>query len=696
MLGGMPSLTPASPRRRLRRALALTAVALAGAPAAAHATALVYVENHNVVVSSPDGQVKQQLTTDGGPDTNYVYPQRDDAGSTVAARHAAETLDATLYRWDARGERTHVNLLPKPGLLMPTLPTQMGLSRDGQHVAYGWSFLDVDLYRHWGVRVVSPEVHTPYPRGADGTMEGYGAPTWFGNRLVVSDTRRIFVQEAEENLPYHWHFSAWLSPADGLRFTRAAIHPDGRSFALEVADDAGERAIGLGRGAPGDPAAQLVCDLPTGSNPADVSFSPDGALIAWRDDDGVKVAGAMNLDTCALSSPPRLISATGTQPQLGGGDPYVAAPVPPAPPRPPAPPGGQPGGGSGGGRRPSRSAAAVTLSAPRARLRAALANGLRVTVRGARRGTTVRLTGRVGRRIVARGSARAGRGGRAVVTLRFTRAARRRLARAGRVTLTVAGGGARLRVKLAGAGPRAVAAAASVSPICARQLRRAPRARSRELPACALGVGGGGPFEDWDGLSGNEYAFEDVQVSGTLTAYEPRDRTEDWSFRARSTTRVSPRVRTEGTILRRRLTEVGGRFTLDRPIVVATMLHVDYRIRGSATYTTSDGRQFDCTFNPPVGITRLGMTLWRPRDRDRVAVRYDIHNGGWACGGDVVFAPTCHGKASGADLALYRPAEFTRRWIKLPIDLAYRTGTGLICGHRFHGYVRLKKLRDGR
>lgn len=250
-----------------------------------------------------------------------------------------------------------------------------------------------------------------------------------------------------------------------------------------------------------------------------------------------------------------------------------------------------------------------------------------------------------------------------------------------------------LALALAAAPAGSGAAAGKISPDCAKQLRRALRARSR-LPACALSGRGGGPFGDWGRLRGDVFEFDGVQISGTMTAYEPRDRDGDWSFRASTRTTIRPLVRTEGEILRRELTEVGGRFTLARPIVVAAIEHVGYSIRGSATYTRSDGRQFDCTYDPPTGIDRLGMTLWS--QRDRVAVRFNAYNGGWACGREVVFAPSCHGDPGQADIMFYKPIEFTRRWIKLPIDLQFRTGTGLICEHRFNGFVRLKKLRDGR
>jgi hypothetical protein len=81
----------------------------------------------------------------------------------------------------------------------------------------------------------------------------------------------------------------------------------------------------------------------------------------------------------------------------------------------------------------------LTLSG-KPKLRAALAHGLRVKLAGAQR--SVRVLGKVGGRTVASGK------GRGTVTLRFTRAAAKRLRRARSVRLVVSAGAARTTVTL--------------------------------------------------------------------------------------------------------------------------------------------------------------------------------------------------------------------------------------------------------
>ena len=331
---------------RLLRAAAAVCAAAALAPAAASATSLVYVEDGDVVVSSLDGSAKTALTTDGEGDQRYVTPQRADDGTIVAARMSAGVGVVSLVHWGADGSRLAVNLLPRPGLLLPVLPIGMSFDRSGRHVAYGWSYTDSDNQARWGVRVVPPDVYSAIPQGGDAAMESVGAATFWGRRLVVSDRVRIMVQRDEELAPYTFHWEEWLAPSGGIRFTRAVAAPDGKAFALELTDADGQRRIAFGSGTPGVPGAVMHCFLEQSGPAADLSWSPDGQSIAWHDGGGVKVAGAPDLsrdgETCALRAPVRLISATGSSPSLGGG----TTDLPALTPRQPGPgPDGEPNPG---------------------------------------------------------------------------------------------------------------------------------------------------------------------------------------------------------------------------------------------------------------------------------------------------------------------------------------------------------------
>ena len=92
-------------------------------------------------------------------------------------------------------------------------------------------------------------------------------------------------------------------------------------------------AGGIG-GELGNPPA-IDCFLPASGVADEVSLSQDARLVAWTDDQGLKVAGTPVSDAavCPLSSPPVVISAAGKSPSIGGAN--VASFQPPAPPAPP-------------------------------------------------------------------------------------------------------------------------------------------------------------------------------------------------------------------------------------------------------------------------------------------------------------------------------------------------------------------------
>ncbi len=105
--------------------------------------------------------------------------------------------------------------------------------------------------------------------------------------------------------------------------------------------------------------------------------------------------------------------------------------------------GGPAGGGPAGGGQ-----SGPTLSAAKTRLGLALSSGLKVKLTGASAGK-VRLIARVGKRKVAEGSATVKQGRtKATVTLRFTAAAKRTYRRTKKLTLTLRGAGAPIKVTL--------------------------------------------------------------------------------------------------------------------------------------------------------------------------------------------------------------------------------------------------------
>lgn len=210
------------------------------------------------------------------------------------------------------------------------------------------------------------------------------------------------------------------------------------------------------------------------------------------------------------------------------------------------------------------------------------------------------------------------------------------------------------------------------------------------MPSSRRGSGAGRPF---GGLDGIEYEFDGVQLSGTLTARAPDD--ADFRFEATTTAVISPKQRTEqGPIFRRELTEVGGRFLLHGDLVQTAVKPVTWRTTSSARYE-DNGEVTDCSYPRPFAVNDLKLMIY-PK-RDRIAIRYGLMTPGWGCRHETTHYPSCgNGQLHDADVMFYKEIEFTRRWIKLPIDMQWRLSDTVDCEVRWSGFVRLKKLRDGK
>src|SRR4051794_41722431 len=66
---------------------ALTALAVMAAPALA--ANIVYTKDHNVFVTSPDGGIQRQITTNGAVDNSYRSPTEKDDG-TIVVPHSSK------------------------------------------------------------------------------------------------------------------------------------------------------------------------------------------------------------------------------------------------------------------------------------------------------------------------------------------------------------------------------------------------------------------------------------------------------------------------------------------------------------------------------------------------------------------------------------------------------------------------------
>jgi hypothetical protein len=421
----------------LPRLLLGTAAALLLAAPAASVSSVAYTEGGNIVLSSADGAKKLALTTDGTPVSPYYTPAQSANGVTVAARQEQfDTMRAVLHAYSAsHGKETAANVMPRHALYTDTvMPIRMDIAPDGKAVAFGYSTCGIGgcinrTNGYWLTFAQNGPANPSRPQGSTGLV----APSFFGNRIVSSDTFKIMAQEAI-NAPFNDGHAGWIDPGNaGARFWAAEVRPDGKAVAIEFSSPSTGFGVVLASADGLGGATELKCFLPAAGEATDVSWSPDGSMLTWADDGGVKVARAPDLaappaaeDKCVLGSAVKVLSATGADPNFGGAD--VAAMLAargggkPAEPRPSDP--SQPG--------------AVAVEAP---AKAKVKRGFKATVSAPGAGTVVAKLLK-GRKVVGSGRATAAAAGPVKVKVKLRRGVRARSLRGKSLTLRVVWSGA--------------------------------------------------------------------------------------------------------------------------------------------------------------------------------------------------------------------------------------------------------------
>jgi hypothetical protein len=409
---------------------------LVAVSAADASSSVAYTEGGNVVLASPDGATTLALTSDGTPASPYYTPAQSANGVTVAARQEQfDTMRAVLHAYGAKdGKQTAANVMPRNALFTDTvMPIRLDIAPDGKAVAFGYSTCGLGggcinrTNGYWLTFADSGPADPSRPQGSTGLV----APSFHGNRIVSSDTFKIMAQEAV-NAPFNDGHAGWIDPGTaGARFWAAEVRPDGKAVALEFSSPSTGFGVVLASadGVLGG-ATELECFLPAAGEAQDVSWSPDGSMLAWSDDQGVKVAGAPDLaaapaaqDTCVMGSAPRVLSATGADPNFGGAD--VRAMIAARAGAEPADPGVAPGVPVPGGE--------VVLKVPK---KVKVKRGFKATVTAPGAGNVVAKLRR-GRKVVGSGRASVSAAGSVRVQVELRRGVRARSLRGKALTLRV-------------------------------------------------------------------------------------------------------------------------------------------------------------------------------------------------------------------------------------------------------------------
>jgi hypothetical protein len=429
---------PAS-HRRIACALAL---ACALAPAAASGASVVYTDASNVWTAAPDGSVKRQVTTNGTTTVPWVAASQADTGRILAFLRAGNSSSMTYMNPD--GSTITSGITPVESCDLGIIgPRSSRMTADGSLALFDYGCQRGVAYnfRTDPFTVVSSTARVSSVGSV--LLDGWNGSFVPGTAGQGQASDRVLVSSLLGSGIFEYTMSApptnqlVLQPAAGGQLWSVDVSRDGTRLVGDVTSAAGtEELFVYGLAVPRSPGAGFTsgCRLVTGPNPSQPNWSPDGAMVAWSDEQGAKVAAVTSIAGSVQSPPPcgmgptTVISSTGRQPVFSN----APAPAPLAAPAPaPAPDAGS-ANGSGGGAAASR----VSIAAPRAMSRSAIRKrGIAVSTR-CPAACSVRGTMVAGRKVIARGSVRLRRAGRATVRLRARVPARVKVVT---VTLTRAG-----------------------------------------------------------------------------------------------------------------------------------------------------------------------------------------------------------------------------------------------------------------
>jgi hypothetical protein len=263
-------------RRYTALAAAVAALAVAAPPALA--SSIVYEKGGDVWAANPDGSGQRPVTTSGG----YTHPSQASDGTIAAVK------GGLLQRLDRGG-----NVLNLAGDPEGSGPILSSISPNGSLIAYHFNATGSIVS---GLRTALSHADRQTSNDEIFNIGGWINPTWIGdNTILMFDGSETFTGDTLLKTLGASGTQPWYEDP-GLSLSGGDVDPTQTRFA--ATDGSTIRLYRLNAPPPAI-AVEPRCNL-TGPNGSFFrpTWSPDGSQLAWQEDDGIWVAD-VNLDDCA-------------------------------------------------------------------------------------------------------------------------------------------------------------------------------------------------------------------------------------------------------------------------------------------------------------------------------------------------------------------------------------------------------------
>lgn len=411
--------------RRVALGVLAAAVLSAAVPAAASASSIVFVKDNNVWLANPDGSGQYQVTLDGTPAEPYSSPSQADNGTIFAIKGSGRY--ATFHKMKQNGA---LLAAPFESSAPGTGPLEASISPDGSTAAYSfltttndyscWPYNCVDVdgrvffthsdrFTHWE-EIEGPNTYGDDPSWIDNGRIAFanGSSTLWTDGVGPEEARQWF--DDYETPGSFGHEGQSYRDADVSGQTVALVRVNEGHIGDPPAD--GTTTVQIyrytGTGYSGDSGVSATCAVRKASSAPpqeDPTLSPDGSRVAWQEPDGIWT-------TSTACGDHTLIVPGGSEPDWG---PANVNPEPRADTEPPS----------------------VELAGRLPTLRKALRRGIRLNVQCSE-ACSIDSRLFLGERVVGKGNANLAGPGTGKLTLKFTKAGKKRLKRKRKVKLILA------------------------------------------------------------------------------------------------------------------------------------------------------------------------------------------------------------------------------------------------------------------